>query len=1326
MFTSVRLPSTVTTIGNYAFQNCSGLTDLYVAGEEAIFADSALSGCTALTLHIQPENMALADWCEAHGVAYELTDAGPYMLTLFLNNGEANEDLRFLWNAPLALPEPVWEGHVFSGWYEDPELTRALGFETMPPRHVTLYAGWDINVYTLTLIPNNGEAQQTQRLVWKTPLTLPEPVWEGHVFSGWYEDAALTVKCFGGAMPRADLTLYAGWDIDVYTLTLDAAGGTVETSALRVPGGTEPPLPTPTRAGYAFAGWASDAEGLYPFTGHMPYEALTLFAQWAAYGANGRYRVDGDHATLVEYLRQEEESETVWLPETALGLPLTAIAAGAFEESGVKELHLPDSVTAIETGAFAGSELRALYVDAANPVYRSLSGLIYSRDGSELLFAPPCGSYYVTLPESVRRIAPYAFDASQLREIALNEGLESIGERAFRDTMLTTLALPASLESIGDRAFSGCSSLYCVEAAGSPSTIGEEAFFGCDPFLAAYGPIGDCALSRCFRDAGYRYNAYILTLAFPLQQVKSIREAGTLLELPESADASENLQFTGWYLDAAATEPFTGTAMPAEDLTLYAGTEAVFDYESVVDPDSGETVGLRLTFCRAPGPEISVPAAIGGVPVVSVTAGCFGASFTRVTLPDSLSEIEEGAFAAGTELVCTPGSTADAAAQAAGYTTAERSWTLSWVSGYVVTPEPSVLHAGEPIPAPPTLTRSGYSFVGWYYDEGFTLPLGAQDPMPAQDLCLYASWELADEAAAALAEALLWTTDGESVTITGYTGDATALTIPASLHGYPVTAVAVNAFAFNNAITALILPDTVTSLGERAFFAMRSLESLTLSTGLRTLPAQALESCSALEDLSLPEGLEFISDDALAETGLRTLTLPASLKKIESTALRGCTALEAVEIAAGNSFYESRDGVLYDTADGILVKYPAAKADTSFTVAGVWSVGPWAFEGAQALEHVTLPADLYTLGKGAFFGCAGLTELPLPGSLVSVIPEQCFYGCGGLLAVTLPETVGALGSNAFGASGLEEITVSAALTEIGPMAIGRGVLLRGPSGCYAESWAAANGLDFAATDTVLIENVTLAEAKLDLLRGEQAQLQITLSPAGADASALRYESSNERVARVDEDGRVYAVGGGAATVFVWAPGGVCASCVVNVQVLLEEFWLSCARECVCEAGQSFSLGAKMLPQKVTNPGVIYASSNEAVATVAENGTVTTHQRGAALITATPEADASKAQTILLICGLDNVLLLPAGLTELEEEALADSGAERVVVPATVLSIGNRAFADCGQLYLIEFTSASPAIAEDAFESSEALILVAPAGGTLESYAAAHGILFFPR
>ena len=72
-----------------------------------------------------------------------------------------------------------------------------------------------------------------------------------------------------------------------------------------------------------------------------------------------------------------------------------------------------------------------------------------------------------------------------------------------------------------------------------------------------------------------------------------------------------------------------------------------------------------------------------------------------------------------------------------------------------------------------------------------------------------------------------------------------------------------------------------------------------------------------------------------------------------------------------------------------------------------------------------------SIGKGAFCGCSGLTELTLPNS-VRLIEVFAFEGCSGLTKLTLPDSLESIGDGAFrGCSGLTELILPNSVTSIG-------------------------------------------------------------------------------------------------------------------------------------------------------------------------------------------------------------------------------------------------------------------------------------------------------
>ena len=442
-------------------------------------------------------------------------------------------------------------------------------------------------------------------------------------------------------------------------------------------------------------------------------------------------------------------------------------------------------------------------------------------------------------------------------------------------------------------------------------------------------------------------------------------------------------------------------------------------------------------------------------------------------------------------------------------------------------------------------------------------------------------------------------------------------------------------------------------------------------------------------------------------------------------ALRGCDRLRSITVEEGNTFYESRDGVLYDTAESTFFKYPAARPGSSYTVDAVWAVSPWAFENAASLEHISFSSAPYSFGEGAFRGCSALTELPAPTSRLSRIPDECFYGCSALRISSLPESIQELGRFSLAGTGITELTVSASLTSMDPLALDSRVILRGESGSYAQSWSAANGRVFLPTSTVTVESISLSEREISLLRGERRSLDVTVTPTAADASSLSFFSTNEGIVKVDENGMIYAVGGGSASVYVTAPGGAEASCAVTVDVLPESFSILYSGRLDCSVGDSFSLGAQLLPQKVTNPEILYTSSNPSVAEIAEDGTVMAQKPGIALITATPSADPSMARSFLLFCGLPEPAQLPVALTALEAESMSGSAFMYVRLPETLSSIGDRAFAESPALCLVEFSDPDTVLGEDIFLNCPELSILAPADSSAEAYALQHDIPFLP-
>ena len=211
--------------------------------------------------------------------------APTYAVTLNTNGGTINNGnvTEYTYGVGATLPTDVTRtGYTFKGWYYNENLTgspvTAIGDTETGNKEY--WAKWEINQYTVTVKPENGEADITITQDYGTPITAPaDPIREGYTFIGWDRDIPKT-------MPAENITVTAQWEINRYTITFDTNGGS-EIAPITQDYGTEITAPdNPTRKGYTFKGWDKEI----PET--MPAENITVTAQWEI----NRYTITFDTA----------------------------------------------------------------------------------------------------------------------------------------------------------------------------------------------------------------------------------------------------------------------------------------------------------------------------------------------------------------------------------------------------------------------------------------------------------------------------------------------------------------------------------------------------------------------------------------------------------------------------------------------------------------------------------------------------------------------------------------------------------------------------------------------------------------------------------------------------------------------------------------------------------------------------------------------------------------------------------------------------------------------------------------------------------------------
>nr|MCR4805325.1 InlB B-repeat-containing protein [Clostridia bacterium] len=173
------------------------------------------------------------------------------------------------------------EGYTFRGWYKDAAFTERYDFATPVEEALTLYAKWDINYYRVEFDACGGSPTPPPVLTpyWDTVSEPEAPAREGGVFCGWYTDPEYNNVYDFSRHVTGPLTLYAKWDIPIYTVYFQNKGiGTKPPVQKVVYGETAARPEDPSQDGYIFGGWWIDGAE-YDFAAPVKRN-LTLWAKW--------------------------------------------------------------------------------------------------------------------------------------------------------------------------------------------------------------------------------------------------------------------------------------------------------------------------------------------------------------------------------------------------------------------------------------------------------------------------------------------------------------------------------------------------------------------------------------------------------------------------------------------------------------------------------------------------------------------------------------------------------------------------------------------------------------------------------------------------------------------------------------------------------------------------------------------------------------------------------------------------------------------------------------------------------------------------------------
>lgn len=254
--------------------------------------------------------------------------------------------------------------------------------------------------------------------------------------------------------------------------------------------------------------------------------------------------------------------------------------------------------------------------------------------------------------------------------------------------------------------------------------------------------------------------------------------------------------------------------------------------------------------------------------------------------------------------------------------------------------------------------------------------------------------------------------------------DSTLISAEKSIDGaYEIkqgtTLVASAAFNECYGLTSVTFPAGVTGLCDSAFLRCDGLSAVRLPDGLISIGDFAFSHCTGLMDVSIPDSVTYLGYGAFEDSGIyNAFNFDGNVFYIDNALIRASENLsgeyaikEGTTAIAEAAFANARE--LTDVVVPNSIKVIARRT----------------FDECVSLRKVVLSDGLKEIGDRAFFNCCKLTDLTIPSS-VTEIGTVAFYSTA-LERVDLPQNLTVISHGLFENSSLKEINIPEAVTYIG-------------------------------------------------------------------------------------------------------------------------------------------------------------------------------------------------------------------------------------------------------------------------------------------------------
>ncbi|MDE6534583.1 MAG: leucine-rich repeat domain-containing protein, partial [Muribaculaceae bacterium] len=676
----------------------------------------------------------------------------------------------------------------------------------------------------------------------------------------------------------------------------------------------------------------------------------------------------------------------IGLTTVKIGNSVTTIGDHAFSGCiGLTSVDIPNSVTTISECAFVGcSSLTS--VDISNSV---------TIIGQEA-FEDCIGLTSVVIPNSVTSIGNYVFKGcSSLASVIIGNSVTIIGKHAFEDCVgLTSVEIGNSVTSIGDNAFKGCIGLTLVSIPNSVTSIGSGAFYGCIGLTTVAIPNSVTLINYEAFNGCSSLTLVSIPNSVSLIDSKAFNGCTSLTTLiVEDGDAPLQMGYNEYNYSKYGLVEGKGLFYDCPLETLYLGR--TLSYET------GQSYGFSPFYGKESLKEVTISNSVTSIEE-RLFYNC--STLTSVEIPNSVTSIGNAVFCgctALTNIIIKDGEST----LSLGYN--DHVIINSAGCGLFYDCPLETLYLGRTLSYE---TGQSYGFSPFYGKESLKEVTIGNLVTKIGDYAFY-----------------------------GCSGLNGSLTIPNSMES-------IGNYSFNGceAITSLIIEDGETTLdlgynnyhknsydgAGKGLFSSCPLETLYLGRNLRynadeNYGYSPFYEKRSLKEVTIGNLVTKIGDYAFSGcSGLTgSLTIPNSVTSIGNAAFNGCKAITNLMIEDGGTtlslgYNDTGKGLFYDCPLETL----HLGRNLSYETGKDYGYSP--FYGKSSLKELTIGNTVTSIGERAFNGCSGLTSVEIPTSVTS-IGQYVFDGCSGLTSVEFSNSVTSIGGSAFnGCSGLKEVHIS--------------------------------------------------------------------------------------------------------------------------------------------------------------------------------------------------------------------------------------------------------------------------------------------------------------